>query len=355
MEWQSQLKNFNSYFTKKIASLAFELYASLRNKRFFCRALKGDSSYNIVINSDLTVSCNCNDNYGLGRIGDFKNQSLEHIFSGEKARGFRKSLAGGKLPIVNCVVCPDLCFVDRREAERYIDDFGPPTSVMVENTVNCNLDCLSCHREKIYSLRSKREMSLEDIKKVSLEIKQSKIKRISYFNLGEPFLSKEIKKELEIIKEDNPDAVVIISTNGIVLDSEEKRKAALLADKIIFSIHGSTQGSLTRYQKRGDFDKTYSNMKSLVMFRELLKRKKPEIIWKYLLFRWNDSDKLILDAIKLAKEAGIDQIYFEKTLSPLLGISYKYYFGWGYLNKTAKFNGKICRIPLNNKESVELK
>ena len=352
MKWQSKLRNSRNYIFLKIITLLFELYARVIKKRFFCRALKGDSPYNIAINSDLTVSCTCNDNYGLGKIGDLKNQSLGQIFAGEKAAGFRRSLAKGKLPIANCVVCTGLCLIGKKEAQRYLEDFGPPSSIMIENTVNCNLNCLSCHREKIYSFRSKRTMSLEDIKKVSLQVKQGRIKRISYFNLGEPFLSKEIKKELEIIKEDNPDVVINISTNGTVLDSQEKREAALLADNVIFSIDGSTQDSLTRYRRSGDFDKAYSNMRSLLDLRNVLKRKKPAITWKYLLFRWNDSKKLILDAIKLAQEAGIDQLYFEKTLSPPLGISYKHYLGFGYLNRIAKFNGRICVIPLENKEKA---
>ncbi len=329
---------------------ALELYAKITNKRFFCRVLRDDSLYNTVINSDLTVSCNCNDDYGLGRIGDFKNQSLEEIFLGEKANKFRKSLAKGKLPIINCAVCSDLCFTNKKEAERYMDHLSIPKGIMIENTVNCNLNCLSCNREKIYSLRSKRNMSLEDMKKISLEIKKRKIKQISYFNLGEPFLSKDIKKELEIIRKDNPHIVINISTNGGALDSKEKREAALFSDKVIFSIDGSTQESLAKYQKGGDFNKAYSNMKSLVKLRDLLRKKKPVIIWKYLLFKWNDNEKLISYAIKLAKEAKIDQIYFEKTLSPPLCVSYKHYIGRGYLNKISKFNGKICTISLENKK-----
>jgi len=38
-----------------------EWKAWLRGERFHCRALAGESEYNICINCDLTVSCSCQD------------------------------------------------------------------------------------------------------------------------------------------------------------------------------------------------------------------------------------------------------------------------------------------------------
>lgn len=334
------------YSARKIIEILFELYSKITNQGFFCRALKGDSSYNICINSDLSVSCNCNDKFGSGKIGCLKKQDFKEIFSGIKATQFRRMLAKGKLPTVNCIFCPDLFLINKNLAGKYTDNFNVPKGIMIENTINCNLNCLSCNREQICSLRNKKSMSLKDIKKISLLIKKNNIKEISYFNLGEPFFSKKIKKELEIIKKYNPNITITTSTNGLLLNSKEKKEAALLLDKIIFSIHGSTQDSLTRYQRGGDFKKAYSNMANLVKLRDSLKRKKPIIIWKYLLFRWNDNKRLILHAIKLAKKAKIDQIYFEKTLSPPFGISYKYYLNQGYLNKISSFDKKICAFQL---------
>jgi len=37
---------------------------------YYCKALSGLSSYNICINCDLTVSCNCQDYDGSGQIGE---------------------------------------------------------------------------------------------------------------------------------------------------------------------------------------------------------------------------------------------------------------------------------------------
>jgi len=342
-----KIKDYFDYTIKKINCIFLELYVKITNKKFFCRALKGKSRYNTVINSDLTVSCNCNDRYGLGKLGNLNKQTLKQIFFGMKANKFRKSLENKKIPIVNCLFCPDFYIINKKPGDvNNLNKSKLPKGIMIENTVNCNLNCLSCNRDKICALRKKKKMSLKDIRKISKEIKKNKVKTICYFNLGEPFFSKDIEKELKIIKKNNPHLFISISTNGTLLDSKTKRRAALITDEIIFSIDGSTQKSLEKYQKKGNFNKAYNNMKELIKFRDSQKKKKPKIIWKYVLFRWNDNKKLIKKAINLAKKANVDIINFEKTLCPKHGASYKYYLNLGYLNKLGKFKNKIFSIPL---------
>jgi len=332
----------------------FTFYAKLLGKRFYCGALKGDSTYNICVNSDLTISCNCRDKYGFGKIGNIKSQVLSDIFSGEKANSFRKSLANGYFPILNCVGCSDLCWIDKKDADKYINDYKLPQGIMVENTVNCNLSCLSCDREQIYKNREKRSMSIDDIEHISKCIKQNDIKIISYFNFGEPFISKTVRQELEIIRKDNPKISINISTNGILLESKEKMEAAMLCDKIFFSIDGSTQESVCKYQRGGDFDKAYSNMKALVELRNSRKKKIPVIEWKYVLFRWNDSHELISRAIVLAKKAKVDLISFWPTLSPLFGISYRHYLGLGNLRNIGQPSRKRRVIDFRQEKFIRI-
>jgi len=345
---KGKVKKIISIILNKGRVKIIELYALFKNKRFYCTALSGGSTYNTAINSDMTVSCNCDDFCGLGKIGDLNKKSLKEIFSGEKADCLRKSLAKGRLPIINCSFCSGLKLIDKESAKKKLKDFKTPEGIMIENTVNCNLNCLSCQRKTIYAQRQKKQLSLKDIKKIAIEIKKNKIKEVYYFNLGEPFFSENIKRELGILKKYNPSLIINISTNGILLESKEKQESAFFADNIFFSIHGSTQKSLTKYQRGANFNKAYNNMKNLVKLRDSLGKTKPRIMWKYVLFRWNDSKKLILNAIKLAKKAGVDEIYFEKTTSPRSGVSYKHYLGIGYLNKISKFKDKIIRFELKN-------
>lgn len=176
-------------------AVLLEIYANIKNKGFYCKALKGDSSNNICINSDLTVSCTCNDNYGLGKIGDLKKESLKEIFSGERASNFRKMFSNGKLPIPNCARCRELCWTDKKKAGAYVSNYNlPKKGIRIENTVNCNLNCLSCNREGIYSYRSEKTMALKDIKRVSSFIREYEIRKVRFTNLGEPFFQTISKK-----------------------------------------------------------------------------------------------------------------------------------------------------------------
>src|SRR5262245_49028401 len=85
-----------------------EWSARLRGQRFYCSALAGESEYNITVNCDLTVSCNCQDYNGSGHMGDLNKNSFKEIFFGPKAQHLRTELAKGKLPIMTCARCGDL-------------------------------------------------------------------------------------------------------------------------------------------------------------------------------------------------------------------------------------------------------
>ncbi len=82
-----------------------------------------------------------------------------------------------------------------------------------------------------------------------------------------------------------------------------------------------------KYHKNTYFERAYQNMTNLVALRNELGLSKPQIEWKYVLFNWNDSPKIINKAISLAHKAGVDLISFWPTLSPPYGISWRYKFG----------------------------
>jgi hypothetical protein len=117
------------------------------------------------------------------------------------------------------------------------------------------------------------------------------------------------------------------STNGMMIDSDEKREAALLVDRMQISLDGIDQAMAARYQRGIDFAHAYRNMKSLVDYRDTRGLARPQIIWKYLLFWWNDHRQHLQTALELGRQAGVDEMLFEKTVSPYYGISWRYYLG----------------------------
>lgn len=280
-------------------------------RAFSCRALSGESDYSICVNSDMTVSCNCADRDGQGQIGDLRTQDLQEIFDGEAAGRLRRELAAGVLPLPFCQSCSELRAVKPKEAERHVALYGPPKrGIMVENTSLCNLKCTYCGREEIKQARKDRTMTLEDMERVAQVVKQHGIERISFFNLGEPFLSPRVLQELRVIRAHNPDVFIRCSTNGLLLDTDEKRQAALLTDDLMVSIDGATTEVVRKYQLGGNFEDAYRNMADLVAYRDAAGLDRPQIDWKYVVFRWNDQPEHIERAIALAREAGVDGISF---------------------------------------------
>jgi len=429
-----------SKLLRQILKTLLEFRSRTSGRGFVCSALQGTSEYNISINCDMTVSCNCQDD-GAGILGSLDDNSFEEIFFGSTANAFRASLAKGKLPILTCARCSELkrishekhtrdavergttnveqrsgkkaqekegsgalittqsqCSLERvaeevreevcnrkdrmdrkREAEeengcgecrspalardaipgskkiktgsyfsalmhrlavfiysfrvfrgdknnaiKNSDPLGCPSSecservvensfscsappslphcgLLVENTIACNLACPGCIRPAVAKIRKKTRLSPEDIRKVSGLIQRLGLKKLFYFNRGEPFLSPDILEEMKVVREFNPGLYIVTSTNGMLLDTDAKREAALLMDEVIFSIDGCDQKSLQKYQRGGDFNRALNNLRDLVRFRDVRGLTKPQIEWKYLLFNWNDQPRQIAMAISAAR------------------------------------------------------
>lgn len=357
-----------SDWLRRAAKRSIEWKARLRGQRFYCRALSGESEYNLTINCDLTVSCSCQDYDGSGHLGDLKKSSFEEVYFGPKARLFRSELAQGRLPISTCTRCGDLARVSKKEVKSMvlptsrmrevwhsslknqsgmllappdsalIDKSGPqffagpePTlphrGMLLENTVRCNIDCLGCDRQSAARIRSSLQMDIDRLAKMAELVSDLGLEQLFYLNLGEPFLSPNIGQELPLLRAKNPNCRIVISTNGIVLNNDSKREAALYASHILFSIAGVNDEMLKRYERYGSFQKAYQNLKAMVEYRNAKGASAPILEWKYLLFNWNDRRETIEQAIEMARGIGVDMISFWPTNNPFYGISWRYRLG----------------------------
>jgi MoaA/NifB/PqqE/SkfB family radical SAM enzyme len=302
-----------------------ELRARVTGRNYYCQVLAGESEYNLTINSDLTVSCCCQDYEGDGHLGDLRKNSFEEVFYGPVAQKFRAELARGKLPIPTCARC-ELRRLPSRAAAVPAPRL-PYRGMLLENTVICNVDCIGCAREGAANIRTQKNMPLAELSRMADLAARLGMERIFYLNLGEPFLSPNIGQELPLLRAKNPDAYIHLSTNGILLNTDAKREAALHVSGIQFSVHGISDAMCEKYMHRGNFEKAYEAMKSLVAYRDARGLRQPVLEWKYLLFNWNDHSKTIARAIELAQAARLDIISFCPTHNPFYGMSWRYHLG----------------------------
>jgi hypothetical protein len=331
-----------SDITRKGLKYYLEGMARLKGQRFHCRALEGESEYNITVNCDLTVSCNCQDYDGSGHLGDLNKSSFKDVFFGPVAQRFRDELAKGKIPIMTCTRCSDLQRVPK--SKPIPPNRLPYRGMLLENTVRCNIDCIGCDRQSAARTRTTTQMDMEKLSRMADLVHDLGIQTLCYLNLGEPFLSPNIGLELPLLRRKNPDCQIWISTNGIVLNTDPKREAALSASHIYFSIAGINDEMLKKYEHLGSYEKAYGNMKALVDYRNARGLSQPLLEWKYLLFNWNDHARTIERAIELAKAAGVDIISFWPTHNPFYGFSYRY--ALGRLNHVGVGNWKGRELDL---------
>lgn len=294
----------------------------------------------------MTVSCNCQDFDGSGQIGDLNRGSLQDALASGRAMAFRRSLAAGRLPLSTCASCADLRGCSPEEAQHRVENWHTSKEgIMVENTAACPYRCKACYRTLVRKVRRSVRMTPEDIRKISAMVRENEIKSVSFFSLGEPFAAPDIFNQLRSIRADNPELSIKISTNGLLLNTDEKREAALLVDSVAFSIAGIDEDTMQKYQRGGSFSKVYANLKRLVEYREHSGRTVPAIEWKYILFNWNDHETMINRAIELAKEARVDLISFWPTRHPISGISWRYYLKGSYRTLgESRYGGRTVRF-----------
>ena len=173
-----------SDFIRRMMVWWFVLRARITGRGYYCSTLAGQEDYNLTVNSDLTVSCMCQDYDGSGHIGDLRKNTFEEIYFGPVAQRFRDELAKGKIPIPTCVRCT---------IKRLPRNVAPPKpqlpnrGMLLENTVLCNVDCIGCAREGAAAIRSIKRMPLEDLSRMADLVHQLKMEKLFYLNLGEPF------------------------------------------------------------------------------------------------------------------------------------------------------------------------
>ena len=129
--------------------------------------------------------------------------------------------------------------------------------------------------------------------------------RIDFFNYGEAFLHKRAIEMCEYIKKRFPHIYLYTSTNGLMFTEESaKRLVHSGIDEVTFSVDGASQESYVQYRQRGKFDVAIRNLRVMAEEKRRARRDVPHLNWRYILFKWNDSDEEMSRARTLAAEIG---------------------------------------------------
>jgi hypothetical protein len=263
--------------------------------------------------------CGCADPYGKRVLGDARTASIKDVWSGPVISGLRADLNSGGSKF--CGDCPLKLPLKRDETAtvRPVDAGRSPSRLYIECTAACNISCnqACCAPETgITRTRQAGMLDFDLFRRVVDEVGPTLV-RIDFFNYGEAFLHKRAVEMCEYIKSRFPHIYLYTSTNGLALTEAQARRLVHSGiDEVTFSIDGATPESYVQYRQRGKFDVAMATLKAMADEKRRSNRDVPFLNWRYILFKWNDSDEEMNVARRLADQIGVDRLTWELTDHP---------------------------------------
>ena len=272
----------------------------------------------LVMLCDGRIVCGCADPYGRRVLGDAKTASIAEIWNDTTISTLRADLNAGGAKF--CGDCPlKLPLRGATPTVRPLDVGRLPTLMYVECTAACNISCTeACCAPETGITKTRNAGMLDfDLFRNVIDEAGPGLVRIDFFNYGEAFLHKRAIEMCEYIKSRFPHIYLYTSTNGLMFTEESaKRLVHSGIDEVTFSIDGASQDSYVQYRQRGKFDVALRNLRVMAEEKRRARRDVPFLNWRYILFKWNDSDAEMDLARQLATDIGVDRLSWEITDHP---------------------------------------
>ena len=284
---------------------------TLKSPPHFCRWLW----HSATLLCDGRITCGLDDPGGEAVYGDANTTTLRAITVNDTVRLRRERLLAGELclSIIPCTLYSPLSSPAPPPSEL-------PTQLVVEPTIRCNLRCANptCEHNNDPNARVRNAdfLDFETYRKVIDELGPT-LQVLHFYNYGEPFLHPRAAEMLAYGRWSNPTTRIEAASNGLALVREEL--SAAIADHVNLihvSIGGVTEESYYSYQRRRTLAQALKGLETLV--RQKMRRNPSgvKIVWRYLVFHWNDSDEEIEQARRMAREIGVDRLEFMLTAIP---------------------------------------
>jgi hypothetical protein len=200
-----------------------------------------------------------------------------------------------------------------REHEDFSDNLTQKSikTVQIEPSLACNLSCLCCSQPGEIHVRPKPfllPLPIFNTILASLRRNQFHVGEIEYCGQGEPLMHPSFPSLVETARGHFPSACQRLITNGNFDYWKATRGVAL--DEIFVSCDGFFPESYVKYRVGGDVRLPLQFLRDVP--HEAGGRRQT-IIWKYILFEFNDTDREIRAAQAAANDLGVDLLLFVFT------------------------------------------
>ena len=254
---------------------------------------------------DGRIVCGCADPYAKRVLGDVRTGTTERCL----ARSDRVEAADRperrRLDVLRGLSAEAAAQERETPPQRGLDVGPLPSRLYVECTAACNISCHQAICAPETGITKTRQAGMIDFDLFTRVIDEAgpSLGRVDFFNYGEAFLHKRAVEMCEYIKTKFPHIYLYTSTNGLALNEERARRLVHSGiDEVTFSIDGATQENYVKYRQRGDLKKALANLAAMADEKRKAGRDVPYLNWRYILFKWNDSD----DEMALARKTAIE-------------------------------------------------
>lgn len=225
----------------------------------------------IYPNGDVKVGCS----WTYQCVGNLLQNSLEEIWTGEKAERVRKSILDGSYECCNKVACPycandSLADLNEMEIEEISNAGNLPTEFNAAFDYTCNHACPSCR----HGVFKPSEVYRDNMKKIYSEIKEAlqKAHFLSMDGNGDCFASSYM---MQILSELNPvydDFKLELETNGVLCDEKHWEKIKHLSRyNIGIAVTPNSFNRQTFKYLSGGFDNVDKVIENLYFLKKLRK------------------------------------------------------------------------------------
>jgi hypothetical protein len=263
----------------------------------------------IRANGDIPCYDDAGDRTILGQVSTAEDWSIQSVFGNASYGHVRGCLSQGRTP------WPDLCKTCAvfRPNENFSDSVASRIikQLLIEPSLACSLRCPACsqfdqirHRPKPF--RMPPELFRAALR--SLRRERYDVREIEYCGQGEPLNQPRLREFVALGREYFPSAPQRLVTNGNF--DYERLLGGTAIDEIYVSCDGLYQHSYAQYRVGGDVNRVLQFMADIP--KEVDGRRQ-KVVWKYIVFEFNDSDAELCAAQEKAVDLGVDCLLFVFT------------------------------------------
>jgi len=257
-------------------------------------------------------------------IGNIYKTPFHEIWNSDTARAIRRSILNGDYKFCDRKICG---FCPARHPEVHI--LGavdghyalPPKTVFFAPSYECNLSCVVCRKDRIFTSDARLNKLKSQIDSVFLPI-FSGVESVGFSGSGDPFADRFCRELVGRTAASYPNIRFFFHTNGVLASPEMLQSLGVLnrMNNIQVSLHSATSETWKKFT-RGSDDQYSALMDNLKFISDLRRDGRlPYFVLSFVVASFNYHE--LIDFVRLAQSLGADKISV-----------------WGYRNGGSVYDG----------------